>query len=124
VSARRHISLALPERDPHTAIIRQWLAAQPQGSDLSKLLRQIIVQGLQIGAALNRIEARLEQLTALGVVGSLPAPPAVLPPADSAVLDTQFWGQLLASCSVYGFRKRRRSDPVTVRWGLQNALSR
>jgi hypothetical protein len=90
VSARssRHISLGLPERDPHTAIIRAWLDAQPQGSDLSKLLRQTLVQGLQIGAALARIEAKLEQLAALGAVGSMPAPPAVLPPADSAVLDT------------------------------------
>jgi hypothetical protein len=89
VSARgRHISLALPSSDPHTTIIRQWLQAQPHGSDLSRLLRQAIVQGLQIGASLNRIEARLEQIAALPVNTSKEMPAAQSSTADSAVLDT------------------------------------
>ncbi len=86
-ASRRSLHLALPDSDPRSATIWAWLAAQPAGVDRSALIRQVIVTGLEVGAALARIEARLDTLA----VGS--SPPRLPPDPDAdAALDTLLRG--------------------------------
>jgi hypothetical protein len=88
-TSRRSLHLALPDSDPRSASIWAWLDAQPAGVDRSALIRQAIVTGLEVGAALARIEARLDGLTMGSPPPRQPSPPD--PEADAA-LDTLLRG--------------------------------
>jgi len=65
MSGRRSFHLALPAGDPHSQRIVRWLESQPFGVDLSALLREVIVVGLErqeLGARLDRQETLLERI--------------------------------------------------------------
>ena len=92
MTARRTFSLGLPNSDANTAIIRAWLDAQPAGSDLSALVRERLVAGIErynIVAALTRIEARLAQFGAreAPVVPAPVEPEPIEPSMLAALLD-------------------------------------
>lgn len=67
----RRISFALPESDPASAVIGAWLDALPPSTDVSKLLRQVLANGIAATRLLERIESRLDSFTAMST--SLPA---------------------------------------------------
>jgi hypothetical protein len=83
MKARRSFHLSLPAHDPHSAQIQALLMQlEAEQADASRLLRQLIVLGLEIGTALARIEARLETLRVQP--SSVPAP---IPPLEGDAVD-------------------------------------
>lgn len=71
---RRSVTVSLPASDPASARILSWLDSQPPDADISRALRQVIVIGIDVAAAIGRIEARLDGLTLASVVPDEPPP--------------------------------------------------
>lgn len=84
MAARRSLTLALPASDPRSERIWAHLD-RLDGADISAELRRLIVEALDGGARLARIEAKLDALAA-GRVALAPVPPPAADPADVALM--------------------------------------
>jgi hypothetical protein len=67
INAPTQISIPLTASDPSTAVIAAWLVRHPPNRSRAALLRAVLATGIQLEAALARIESRLDALVAQGV---------------------------------------------------------
>lgn len=77
------ISIPLSASDPNTAIIVAWLARRPANRSRATLLRAVLATGIQVEAALQRIEAKLDALAAGGITLTPPAISDPPPPEET-----------------------------------------